>query len=176
MNPDTGKLYGKAVASPPRQQTSWFLRVLTRANGYSSLGTGWNKAQDRLFLYSVAMDEEGVISIGFPVKVVVDHFSVLDFHDGDFYLATAAGDVIVQTTLPNAQIVVNDSIISVQTVKQNGHPLSYLCNRSCDSGEVRHFMGRIMGIKYNFYCSALEIAGVHLVLIDHKFFTSSLIK
>ncbi|GLT37955.1 hypothetical protein SLA2020_122340 [Shorea laevis] len=165
VNPDTGKLYGKAVASPPRQQTSWFLQVLTRPNGYSSLGTGWNKAPDRLFVRSVAMDGEGVISIGFPVKVVVDHFAVLDFHDGDFYLATAAGDVIVQTRLPNAQIVVNDSIISVQTVTQNGHPLGYLGNRSCDSGEVRHFMGRIMGIKYNFYCSALEIAGVHLVYL-----------
>ncbi|XVE89569.1 hypothetical protein DITRI_Ditri20bG0006600 [Diplodiscus trichospermus] len=168
VNRDTGMLYGEAVATKAMVSTneSWFQEALNRTNGYSSLGKGWNGAQDSLFFTTVAMDGRGVISVGFPAKVVIDHFAALDFYGGDFHLATAEGDVIVQTTLPNTEIIVNNSAVSVLSLKRGGRIRS-IGSITCVSanGKLESFHGRIMGLKYKFYCSTIEIAGVQSVYV-----------
>ncbi|XP_021283433.1 histidine kinase CKI1-like isoform X2 [Herrania umbratica] len=169
VNRDTGMLYGEAVASKAvvSMNESWFQESLNRTNGYCSLGKGWNNAQDSLFFTTVAMDGRGVVSVGFPAKVVIDHFAALDFNGGDFHLATAEGDVIVQTRLPNTEIVVQNSTVSVQSLRPRGHQIRGVGNVSCVSadGKLGSFNGRIMGEKYTFYCSTIEIAGVPSVYV-----------
>ncbi|XP_015874901.2 histidine kinase CKI1 [Ziziphus jujuba] len=166
---DTGKLYGEAIASASMVtvNASWVQKALNSTNGYSCLRTGWNKAQDSLFLHSVAMDGRGVISLGFPTKVVVDHFSALDFHGGSFHLATLDGDVIVQTNLPQTTLMVVNNSVLLQTFKPNSNSANHvgsLSCRPCDSN-VRSCTGKVIGVEYNFHCSNLEIAGVQSVYI-----------
>ncbi|XP_022719520.1 histidine kinase CKI1-like [Durio zibethinus] len=169
VNRDTGMLYGEAVASKAmvRINASLFQEALNRTNGYSSLGKGWNGAQESLFFTTVAMDGRGVISVGFPAEVVVDHFAALDFNGGYFHLATADGDVIVQTRLPNTEIIVKNSTVSVHSLKLDGGQIRSLGNFSCVSanGKLGSFNGRIMGVKYTFYCSTIGIAGVQTVYV-----------
>lgn len=176
VNRDTGMLYGEAVASKPlvRINETWFQEALNRTNGYSSLGNGWNGDQDSLFLTTVAMDGRGVISVGFPAKVVVDHFSALDFNVGDFHLATADGDAIVQTKLPNTEIIVNDSKVSVHSLEPDGGQIRRTigtanCASVSANAKLGTFPGRIEGVKYTFYCSTIEIAGVKSVCLSTLF-------
>ncbi|OMO86309.1 hypothetical protein CCACVL1_09657 [Corchorus capsularis] len=165
VNRDTGMLYGEAVALRAMMSInhSWFWETLNRTNGYSLLAKGWN--QESLFFTNVAMDGRGVISVGFPAKVVIDHFEALDFNGGEFHLATIDGDVIMQMKLPNIEILVNNHTVSVQSLKPDGttHEVS-----SCvcvDHGKLRSFHGKIKGVKYKFYCSSVEIAGVQSVYV-----------
>ena len=76
----------------------------------------------------------GVISGGFPAKVFIDHFAAIDFDGGDFHLATADGDVIVETRLPNIQIIVNNHPVSVQSLEADGYQ-GFMC--MC-VGEIRN--------------------------------------
>ncbi|TQD74897.1 hypothetical protein C1H46_039570 [Malus baccata] len=135
VNRDTGKLYGAAVASDSKVivNASWFQAALNSTSGYSWLGRGWDKAQGSLFISTVVMDGRGVISLGIPAKVVVDHFAALDFHGGYFHLATADGDVIVQSKLPKTQFQISNNTVSVQTVKPNGNVTSNLGHFPCNT-------------------------------------------
>lgn len=170
VNRDTGKLYGEAIASASMVtvKASWVQEAWNSTNGYSCLRKGWNKAQDNLFLHSVAMDGRGVISLGFPTKVVVDHFAALDFHGGNFHLATLDGDVIVQTKLPQTKLMVENTWVQVQEMKPNTDSANHISNFSCqpDDSNVRSYTGKITGVKYNFHCSTLEIAGVQSVCLS----------
>ncbi|CAK7340560.1 unnamed protein product [Dovyalis caffra] len=168
VNRDTGMLYGDAVASDPMVtvNASWFQKALSSTSGHSSMETGWNKARDSLFLNTVAVDGRGVVSLGFPIEVVTNHFAALDFHGGYFHLGTADGQVIRQTELPNSQIEIHNDRVMVQTMKRNGDPLGHY-NISCDPevGGLRPLHKRIVGIKYMFYCSTLDIAGLKSVYV-----------
>lgn len=169
VNRDTGKLYGEAIASQSMVavNASWVQQALNSTGVYSCLQTGWNKAQDNLFFHTAAMDGRGVITIGFPTQVVVDHFQALDFHGGNFHLATADGDVIVQTTLPEIQLMVMNNSVVVQTARPNGDSADLVKSISCETDDASavSFSGKIMGIKYNFHCSTLKIAGVQSVCL-----------
>ncbi|XVF05965.1 hypothetical protein REPUB_Repub06bG0006900 [Reevesia pubescens] len=170
VNRDTGVLYGEAIASKAMvsKNESWCQEALKRKNGYSLLDKGWNEAQESLFLNNIAMDGRGVISAGFPAKAVIDHFAALDFNGGYFHLATADyGDVIVQTRLPNTEITVNNSTVLVHSLKPDGGQIRSIGSVSCVSanGKLGSFHGRIMGVKYTFYCSTIEIAGVPSVYV-----------
>ncbi|KAA8545238.1 hypothetical protein F0562_020022 [Nyssa sinensis] len=169
VNRSTGKLYGQAVITKPMvtANASSIPEASNRTSPYSLLGTGWNKAQDLLFLNTVAMDGRGVISIGFPAKLVIDHFTRIDFCGGDFHLATNDGQVLVQTKLPDTRIVVNNGTVSLQTMKLNGEFENLVNNQSCksDDGESNNFQVKIRGIKHIFYCSILDIAGVQSVYV-----------
>ena len=166
VNRDTGMLYGDAIVSDPKVivNSSWFQKALNSTSGHSSMDTGWNKAQDSLFLNTAAVDGRGVVSLGFPIEVVINHFAALDFHGGFFHLGTADGQVVVQTKLPNSQIEIHNDTVMVQTMKRNGGPLGHY-NISCDSedGRLRTLHKKIVGIKYMFYCSTLDIAGLKSV-------------
>ena len=167
VNRDNGKLYGQAVSAEPvaTRNATWFQRTLNSTSGYSWLGKTWSKAQDSLFLSAVAMDGRGVISLGLPATVVIEHFAALDFHDGDFHLATNDGDVIVQTKLPDTQIMVSNNTVLVQMVDPKGDPTGHVGYFSCESddGGSKHFDGAVSGMKYTFYCSTIQIAGVQTV-------------
>ncbi|KAK9292122.1 hypothetical protein L1049_020080 [Liquidambar formosana] len=169
VNRDTGKLYGQPVGSNSlvMVNASWFQEALNDTNGIASLGIGWNKAQDLLFHNTVAMDGRGLITLGFPAKVVVDRFASIDFHGGDFHLTSGNGDVLVQTKLPHTQMLVGSGTVSVQLVRPNGDVGIQVGNISCDSsdGEPRFFDVKIEGMKYMFHCSTLEIAGVPSVYV-----------
>nr|KJB45434.1 hypothetical protein B456_007G305700 [Gossypium raimondii] len=167
VNRDTGVLYGKAITlnATNRINETWFQEALNRTEGYFSLGKGWNDDQDSLFLTSVTMDGSGVISVGFPVQVVIDHFAALNFSGGYFHLATVDGDVIVQSELPNAEITVNNNTVLIRASELDGSTIRSISNCSCEpvDGNRVSFHGRIMGEKYTFYCSTVEIAGVQAV-------------
>lgn len=164
---DNGKLYGKAITADLMATTnsSWIQQALNSTSGYSWLGKAWSKSQVSIFLSAVAVDGRGVVSFGLPAKVVIDHFSALDFHGGNFHLATKDGKVIIQTSLPNAQILVSNNTVLVQMMNSNGDPTVQVANFSCESddGGSKHFDGKVSGMKYTFYCSTLEIAGVETV-------------
>ncbi|CAN6724538.1 unnamed protein product [Malus baccata var. baccata] len=125
------------------------------------------------------MDGRGVISLGIPAKVVVDHFAALDFHGGYFHLATADGDVIVQSKLPKTQFQISNNTVSVQTVKPNNNVTSNLghfpCNTPDDDDKDNDggnggklgssYSWKLKGTKYRAYCSTLEIIGVQSVYV-----------
>ena len=163
---DSGELYGEAVAAHPTltRNASWFQRALNSTNGYSWLGDTLNKAEESLFLSAAAMDGRGVISLGLPAKVVVQFFAALDFYGG-FHLVTKHGDVIIQSRLRETQIYVRNDTVLVQAVDPNGVPRGHAGNISCasDDGSSGPFYKKALGMKYVFYCSTLEIAGVDAV-------------
>ncbi|CAK9135530.1 unnamed protein product [Ilex paraguariensis] len=167
VNRDTGKLYGQAISlnSMITANTSWFEKALNSTLAYSSLETGWNKAQDLLILNSVAIYGRGVIAIGFPAQMIINHFLGIDFHSGDFSLATDNGQVLVQTNLPGTQIVVYNGTVSVQLIKLTGDRENVSGNHSCraNDGKPGYFHMNIMGMKHICYCSTLEFAGVQSV-------------
>lgn len=167
VNRDTGMLYGNAIASIPivSANASWFQEVINSTNGYSSLVTGLNKEEGSLFLHTFAMDGTGFISLGFPAKVVIDLFAALDFHGGDLHLAAADGQVIIQTKLQNTEMVIYNSTLLLQKLNDDDSPEGSIANHSCvsDKGNPTKFNMKIMGKKYIFYCSTLQIAGVQSV-------------
>ncbi|KAJ6762589.1 TWO-COMPONENT HISTIDINE KINASE [Salix purpurea] len=168
VNRDNGMLYGDAVVSDPKVtvNSSWFQKALNSTSGHSSMETRWNRAQDSLFLNTAAVDGRGVVSLGYPIQVVINHFAAVDFHGGFFHLGTADGQVVVQTKLPNSQIEIHNDTVMVQTMKRNGGPLGHY-NISCDSedGRLGTLHKKIVGIKYMFYCSTLDIAGLKSVYV-----------
>ncbi|KAL5786732.1 hypothetical protein ACOSQ2_009124 [Xanthoceras sorbifolium] len=174
VNRDTGMLYGEAVASQSRVPVnkSWFQQALnSTGSAYSTIGKKWNKAEERLFLNHAPMDGRGVISLGVPQNYVTDRFSALDFHGGDFHLAAADGKVIMGTKLQYTQMLVvyNTSTVLVRTLpKHKGHrvvdPIIFLSCVSSD-GKLSPVYGKILGVKYIFFCSTLEVAGVYSVYV-----------
>lgn len=86
VNRDTGVLYGTPVVSKSMfsVNASWFQEALNNTTGHSSLATGWNNAEGTLFYDTVAMDARGVISLGFPAKVVLERLQCWIFMVGIF--------------------------------------------------------------------------------------------
>ena len=78
-------------------------------------------------------------------------------------MATKDGEVIVQTRLPDTQIMVSNNLVLMQMVDTMGHVGNFLCES--DDGGRRHFDGKVSGMKYIFYCSTLEIVGVEQFLL-----------
>ncbi|KAJ7973279.1 Histidine kinase CKI1 [Quillaja saponaria] len=140
VNRDTGKLYGEAVASSSMDtvNATWFEQALNSTSGFSWVGRGWNKNQDSLFLTAVAMDGRGVISLGVPAKVVVEYFAALDFHGGGFSLGYSKWG-------------------------NGGNHVDISC--LSDDGELRPSFGKVRGMKYMFFCSSIDVAGVHSVYV-----------
>ncbi|KAK2639169.1 hypothetical protein Ddye_026964 [Dipteronia dyeriana] len=176
VNRDTGMLYGEAVVFPLPMifvNESWFQQALNSTiNGFSSIGTKWNKPQESLFFSTVAMDGRGIISLGIPESYVVDHFEALDFHGADFHLAAADGKVIIGTKLKDTRIMVHRNSVFVTTLPEykhnNGHHVQgSVAFVSCSSndGKLSPVHGKVLGVEYIFFCSTLEVAGVQSVYV-----------
>ncbi|XP_057461146.1 histidine kinase CKI1-like [Actinidia eriantha] len=168
VNRDTGKLYGEANSSQPLMtfNTSFFRESLARTNGYASLEIGWRNSQDLLFLNTVGVNGKGVISLGFPVKELVDFFYGMDFHGGSLYLATKDGKVIADG-FPNTRLVVVGDSVSFELLNSNGSQIGYVGNVACktDDGKLGASVLNIWETKYTIYCSPLDIVGVQSVYV-----------
>ncbi|KAI9187107.1 hypothetical protein LWI28_024442 [Acer negundo] len=175
VNRDTGMLYGEAVVFPQPMifvNESWFQQSLnSTSSGYSSIGTKWNKPQESLFFSTVAMDGRGIISLGIPDSYVADRFAALDFHGGDFHLTSADGKVIIGTKLKDTRIMARRNSVFVTTLPKykhnNGHHVQgSVALVSCtNDGKLSPVHGKVLGVKYIFFCSTLEVAGVHSVYV-----------
>ncbi|KAJ9171733.1 hypothetical protein P3X46_015052 [Hevea brasiliensis] len=165
VDPDTGKLYGDAIESRFNvlANGSWIQEALNSANGYASLAKGWNSAQDLLFLNSVSINGQGIISLGFPVKALIGFFKGVDLHGGSLYLATQHGEMLADG-LPGTQMVVFGKSVSFNLMKPNGDQI-YIGDVTCvpNNSMPRPSILNFGETKYRVFCSPLEIVGVQSV-------------
>jgi hypothetical protein len=169
VNKETGKLYGKAIESPPMSMTntSWFQAVLNSStHGYASVEAGWNNAGDLIFLNSARINGGGVISLGFPVEALIAIFTGTDPQDGgSLYLATEDGKVLIDQGLQNTHMVLDSNVVSIQLMKPNGDQISRVGNVSCNliDGKPGASVLNIQEKEYMFYCLSLDMVGVQSV-------------
>jgi hypothetical protein len=173
VNNETGKLYGKAIESPPlsMSNTSWFQAVLNSTHGYASVKTGWNNVGDLLFLNSARINGGGVISLGFPVEALTGIFTSMDRQDGSLYLATKDGKVLIDQGLQNIHMVLDNNVVSLQLMKPNGDQIGRVGNVSCSNlkdGMPRASILNIQEKEYMFSCLPLDIVGVPSVCFDYS--------
>ncbi|KAJ9187865.1 hypothetical protein P3X46_003280 [Hevea brasiliensis] len=165
VDPDTGTLYGDAIESwfNILANASWIQEALKGTNGYASLGNGWNSAQDLLFLNSVSIPVQGVISLGSPVKALIGFFKGIDLYGGSLFLATQHGDVLADG-LPDTQMVVIGKSVSFNLIESNGDQVD-IGDVSCfpNNGVLRLSILNIGETKYRVFCSPLQILGVQSV-------------
>ncbi|KAF9619920.1 hypothetical protein IFM89_010231 [Coptis chinensis] len=150
--------------------SSWLREALMNNPNGASLGRGWGKDQEQLFLSTVAIDGLGVVSIGFPVKNYMDAISRIDLHGGDMYLATKDGISLAQTG-PHRVKLNNGSVSIVGT--NSSENLATSQNIPCEPSDetLRVKNVDIRGKKYVVYCLPLKIAGVpsvSVVVYPHK--------
>ncbi|XP_011088097.1 histidine kinase CKI1-like [Sesamum indicum] len=168
---DTGKLEGQVVSWHTGHVTQNISSVHRSANVSSSsslVRRKRGKGKKLMFLYSAAMDGRGLITIGYPAKVVSDHFDGLEFYGGDFHLAMSSGQVLVESKLGDTRIHVRNGTVSVETVNMNVHDKSdyYSCTMGDGAGgQLSHFQMKIKGKTHIFYCSALEVGGFESVYV-----------
>ncbi|KAF9600097.1 hypothetical protein IFM89_002570 [Coptis chinensis] len=168
----TGKRYDekKRLNSLISIDSSWLREALMNNPNGASLGRGWGKDQEQLFLSTVAIDGLGVVSIGFPVKNYMDAISRIDLHGGDMYLATKDGISLAQTG-PH-QVKLNNgsvSIVGTNSSENLATSQSIPCEPSDETLGVKNV--DIRGKKYVVYCLPLKIAGVpsvSVVVYPHK--------
>ncbi|XP_077217801.1 histidine kinase CKI1-like [Tasmannia lanceolata] len=182
VHDDTGIQYGEAIHSVPQicVSSSWFYDALNNKTGYSSWGLGWGRAQEPL-LISIAPVKDflprgqgGVLSLGIPVKVIRNLMSSKDTHGWELYLVTKDGHVLVKTGFRHTSVVLNNGTISLQLMNSDSSEvqeaateiLFTLANYS-DSADNLLIVSdvNILGMRYAFYCAALEIVGVQSLSI-----------
>lgn len=173
VNNETGKLYGKAIESPPLSMinTSWFQAVLNSTHGYASVETGWNNVGDLFFLNSARINGGGVISLRFPVEALTGIFTGMDRQDGSLYLATKDGKVLIDQGLQNTHMVLDNNVVSFQLMKPNGDQIGRVGNVSCSNlkdGMPRASILNIQEKEYMFSCLPLDIVGVPSVCFDYS--------
>ncbi|KAJ6343742.1 hypothetical protein OIU76_005482 [Salix suchowensis] len=160
----TGKVYGDAVKSLPLITTnaSWIEQALNSSQGHASFESGWNSAQDPLFLNTVSLHGQGVLSLGFSPKALTSFFNNVDLHGGNLYLATQSGKVLAGG-LPNTQTVIKKNPVSLHMTRLNG---DHFGNVSCDmpnNGKLKDSVLYLGEEMYRVYCSQVEIVGVQSV-------------
>ncbi|KAL0384764.1 UNVERIFIED_CONTAM: Histidine kinase CKI1 [Sesamum radiatum] len=163
---DTGKLNGQVVSCDTGHLMQNVSAVQRPVNVSSSslVWREWHKGEELMFLYNAALDGRGLITIGYPAKVVADHFDGLEFYGGDFQLAMSSGQVIVESKLGDTHIDVRNGTVSVETVNTNGDVQDKSDYYSCtmgdgDGGQLSHFHMKIKEKTHTFYCSVLEVGG-----------------
>ena len=168
VDSDTGRVYGDAVKSLPFITTnaSWIEQALNSSQGYASFESGWNSAQDPLFLNTVSLHGQGVFSLGFSAKALTSFFNNIELYGGSSYLATQSGKVLVGG-LPNTQTVIKKNSISLYMTKLNGDQIDHVGNVSCtpNNGNLEDSVLYLGEAKYRVFCSQVEIVGVQLVCI-----------
>ncbi|XP_073263611.1 histidine kinase CKI1-like [Populus alba] len=166
VDSDTGKVYGDAVKSLPFITTnaSWIEQALNSSQGYASFESGWNGAQDPLFLNTVSLHGQGVLSLGFSAKALTRFFNNVELYSGSLYLATQSGKVLVGG-LPNTQTVIKENSVSLCMTKLNGDQLDHVGNVSCmpNNGKLEDSVLYLGKAKYRVFCSHVEIVGVQSV-------------
>lgn len=166
---DTGELYGEAVRSPASVvvNENWFRAALNSTNGYASVGTGWKNAKDDLFLNSVGLDGNGVVSLGFRVQPLIDFLATeMAFYDGSLYLVTKGWNVAIHG-LPNTRTILDGDQVLFQLLNNVDGNVQTVGNIRC-RGELRdedEEAVSIGGDKYVIKCSPGEIGGLQFVYV-----------
>ncbi|XP_034904046.1 histidine kinase CKI1 [Populus alba] len=166
VDSDTGRVYEDAVKSLPFITTnaSWIEQALNSSQGYASFESGWNSAQDPLFLNTVSLHGQGVLSLGFSAKALTSFFNNIELYGGSLYLATQSGKVLVGG-LPNTQIMIKKNSVSLYMTKLNADQIDHVGNVSCmpNNGNLEDSVLYLEEAKYRVFCSQVEIVGVQLV-------------
>ncbi|KAH0928838.1 hypothetical protein HID58_014565 [Brassica napus] len=152
----TGRLTGNAKKSKPVDVThkDWFQaaqRNHTTAFVGPGLGGEVNEAtfQSVVSLYS----KKGAVSLGFPVKTLIDSLNRLDLKGGELYLWTKEGTLIVPGRSLNATFFISNGSICF------GRESSHCIPGNCSSRGYQVEIGRL---KFQAFCSVLEVSGVPL--------------
>ncbi|KAI3702366.1 hypothetical protein L6452_28102 [Arctium lappa] len=97
VNSDTGKLYGDAVVFPSQLlvNETWLQQALNTTKGFASLGKSLNDVNNLLVLNTAGVDKNGVISLRFDLKSLMNVFSGVKPLGGGLYLAAKYGKVFV---------------------------------------------------------------------------------
>jgi len=168
VDSDTGTIYGDAVKSLPfiKTNASWIEQALNSSQGYASFESGWNDAQDPLFLNTVSLLRQGVLSLGFSAKALTSFLNNIELYGGRLYLATQSGKVLVGG-LPNTQTVIKENSVSLYMTKLNGDQIDHVGNVSCmpNNGKQEDSVLYLGEAKYRVSCSQVEIVGVQSVCI-----------
>ncbi|GLT56846.1 hypothetical protein SLA2020_298610 [Shorea laevis] len=176
VDPFTGKLYGGAVTFPVPfsvVNTSWFQASLNSMDVYASLGDGWGAGHnDSLILHSVGIHGRAIISLGFPIKALIDIMEGIELYGGNLYLATEDGEILMKG-IRNTHMTLANSSISFQVENPNDHGIAQIRNFRCIPENATECTG-ILAIgetKFKVLCSQIEILGMQLVyalLIPYK--------
>ncbi|KAL8499077.1 hypothetical protein ACS0TY_022157 [Phlomoides rotata] len=148
---------------------SWFQQTLKSKNGYASVGSGWADSPDIVFdimlLSSVGLDGKGVLSLGFPMALLV-HLMVDDiaFYNGSLFLATMDGNVLTQG-LPNARMIFDGTNQVSFRLLDNDHLVGNVTCQSDQEGKLKNNVLSFGGKKYTVVCSLTEIAGLQFVYL-----------
>lgn len=168
----TGKLAGRATMScsnSSAEKASWLREVLNSTNHQDSiLGNGWND-ENLLFFSKARMPGKGALGLGFSAEVFTDLFSGMNFKGGKFYLTMTNGKVLVDGGLPNTSFVATRDSVSFHIQESNGnrdsHKQKTVPCRPYNGFPEGSFL-HIGETNYVFYCSPLEVMGVHMVRVN----------
>ncbi|KAF5181246.1 Histidine kinase, partial [Thalictrum thalictroides] len=163
---DIGKQYNKekSTSSLISIDSRWLQNALWNSSkGYASLGRGWGKTQELLFLTCVSINGFGAVSLGLPVKAIKVAISTINLHGGELYMATEDGMILAQTG--KHSVKVNNGIVSI--FAGNFSDAQTSVNISCEPNEspLRKKSVDIGGTKYMIYCAPLDIVGLPSVAI-----------
>ncbi|KAJ9543168.1 hypothetical protein OSB04_022875 [Centaurea solstitialis] len=164
VSSDTGKLYGEAVLFPPRLlvNETWLQKT---ANGFaSSLGKALNDVNNLVVMNTAGVDKNGVISLGFDLKSLMNVFVGVKSLGGGLYLATKDGKVLTEG-IPNTRMVLDrNGSISFQLLKANGDQSGSIALQLNDETPQAHVLD-ISGTKYVLYSSSIDIIGLQAVCV-----------
>lgn len=170
VDPSTGSLYGRAVLTQPMFHTynsSWFNEAFYSPSGHhASFKMGWNRVDDLVLVNAARVGDIGLISAGFPVKLLNKIFSSIDLNGGSLYLTGRDGRVLLQG-LPNTHLsLTSNRSVALSPMSTQGKVeqlVKVLCNSCAGDGESRAPRITHHGTKYTLYCSSLEILGTQVV-------------
>ncbi|KAJ0245540.1 Signal transduction response regulator [Hirschfeldia incana] len=157
----TGRLTGNATKIKPVDVTheGWF-QAAQRNHTTTFVGAGLGgEVNETMFQCVVTLDsKKGVVSIGFPVKTLIDSLSRLDLQGGELYLWTKEGTLIFPESSPNATFFTSNG--SVCFGRESSKTFSSHCIQgNCSSSGYQVVIGRS---KRQAFCSILEVSGVPL--------------
>ncbi|KVH94497.1 CheY-like superfamily [Cynara cardunculus var. scolymus] len=166
VNSDTGKLYGDAVVFPPQLliNETWLQQALNTRNGFASLGKSLNDVNNLLVLNTAGVDKNGVISLGFELKSLINVFSSVKPLGGGLYLATRDGKVLTEG-IPNTRMVLNgNGTFSFMLWKADGYQSGSI-TLQLNYETPQAYTLDIPGTKYTLYSSSVDIIGMQLVYV-----------
>lgn len=153
----TGRLTGNATKSKPVDIThkDWF-QAAQRNHTTAFVGPGLGGEVNEAMFQSVVSlySKKGAVSLGFPVKTLIDSLNRLDLKGGELYLWTKEGTLIVPGRSLKATFFISNGSICF------GRESSHCIPGNCSSRGYQVEIGRS---KFQAFCSVLEVSGVPLV-------------
>ncbi|KAI3669627.1 hypothetical protein L6452_40930 [Arctium lappa] len=166
VNFDTGKLYGDVAVFPSQLlvNETWLQQALNTTTVFASLGKSLNDVNNLLVLNTAGVDKNGVISLGFDLKSLMNVFSGVKPLGGGLYLATKDGKVLTEG-IPNTQMVLNENgTISFRLLKANGDQSCSITLQLIYETPQAYILD-MSETKYVLYSSSLDIIGMQSVFV-----------